>query len=97
MLEQVRRRSPTISRATVYNTLNLFAKKGLLKTQVLREGTAVFDPNVKPHHHFIDTATGRIYDIPWDAVRVSGCGALDGFEVHDHQVVMRGRRKARHP
>ena len=44
----VRDRCPTLSRATVYNTLNLFAEKGLLRTQSLKDGVAVFDPHVVP-------------------------------------------------
>lgn len=91
--EGVRRSCPTVSRATVYNTLNLLVKKGLLKPQVLKEGTVVFDPRTDMHHHFIDTRTGRIYDVPWDAVKVSGEEALPGFEVRDYQVVMRGRKR----
>jgi Fe2+ or Zn2+ uptake regulation protein len=83
----------TISRATVYNTLNLLVEKGLLKTQVLRGGTVVFDPLLEAHHHFVDEQTGRIYDIPWEAVTVTGEDSLDGFEVRDYQVVMKGRRR----
>ncbi len=90
---QVRRRCPTVSRATVYNTLNRFVEKGLLRTQVLKEGTVVFDPHVAAHHHFIDEDTGRIYDVPWDALRVSGEKALRGFEVREVQVILRGRRR----
>ena len=56
----VRQRCPTLSRATVYNTLNLFAEKGLLKLPPIKEGVAVFDPNVAPHHHFIDEETGIV-------------------------------------
>lgn len=90
--EQVRRRCPTLSRATVYNTLNRFVEKGLIRTQILKEGTVVFDPHVDAHHHFIDVETGRIYDVPWDAIKVSGEQALRGFEVLDYQVIVRGRR-----
>ena len=90
--EQVRRRCPTLSRATVYNTLNLFVDKGLLKTQVLKEGTVVFDPRVDAHHHFIDVDTGKIYDVPWQALKVSGAKALRGFDVREYQVILRGRR-----
>lgn len=93
--ERVRRRCPTVSRATVYNTLNLLVKKGLIRTQVLREGTVVFDPHVESHHHFIDTRTGRIYDIPWDAIKVVGQAALRGFEVYEYQVILRGKRRSR--
>ncbi len=93
--DRVRRRCPTISRATVYNTLNLFVRKGLLRTQILREGTVVFDPHVEAHHHFIDTDTGRIYDIPWGSLRVTGHAALKGFDVSEYQVILRGRRRVR--
>ena len=83
---------PVVSRATVYNTLNLFVEKGLIRTQVLKEGTVVFDPRIAAHHHFIDVNTGKIYDVPWDALKVSGEKALHGFEVREYQVILRGRR-----
>jgi len=95
VLAHVRRTCPTASRATVYNTLNLLAEKGLLRIQVLRGGGAVYDANTERHHHFIDERTGAIHDIPWDAVRVSGTASLDGLEVLDYQVVMRGRKRRR--
>ena len=93
--ERVQRTLPTISRATVYNTLNLFADKGLISRHVIAEGRVVYDSVVEPHHHFIDEATGRIHDVPWDAIRVTGVEGLAGFDVRTHQVVMRGRRTAR--
>ena len=90
---KVRDRCPTLSRATVYNTLNLFAEKGLLSTRTLREGVVVFDPNVHPHHHFIDEESGKVFDVPWDTLKVTGEKSLEGFEVREYQVVMRGRRR----
>lgn len=90
---KVRRRCPTISRATVYNTLNLFVKRGLLKLQVLKEGMAVFDAEVDPHHHFIDDETGKVYDVPWEMLRVTGKESLRNFNVREYQVVLRGRRR----
>jgi Fe2+ or Zn2+ uptake regulation protein len=90
---KVRDRCPTLSRATVYNTLNLFAEKGLLKTQPLKEGVVVFDPYVTPHHHFIDEETGKVLDIPWNAVKVTGEKSLRGLEVREYQVVLRGRKR----
>jgi Fur family transcriptional regulator, iron response regulator len=91
--EQVRNACPTLSRATVYNTLNLFAERGLIRTQVLKEGTVVFDPRVEAHHHFIDVETGEVHDVPWDALRVSGAQGLRGFEVREYQVILRGRKR----
>jgi Fur family iron response transcriptional regulator len=90
---RVRRRCPTLSRATVYNTLNLFVEKGLLRSHVLIEGAVVFDARVDHHHHFIDERSGTIHDVPWDAVEVTGHDRLKGFDVRDFHVVMRGRKR----
>lgn len=90
---RVQRSFPMVSRATVYNTLNLFVAKGLLRHLVLTEGKLVFDPNVDKHHHFIDEGTGRIHDLPWDALHVSRVDQLEGFEIHDYQVLLRGKKR----
>jgi len=89
---RVKARVPYISRATVYNTLNLFVAKGLLRALTLSEDSVVFDPNVEKHHHLVDES-GTIHDIPWDKVQVCNIETLKGFEIHDYQVVMRGVRK----
>lgn len=86
---------PMISRATVYNTLHLFVEKGLLRELHLAPDSVLFDPKIDRHHHFIDEDTGRIYDVPWNQIEVSNTRPLRGFEIHDYQVVMRGR--SRHP
>jgi Fur family iron response transcriptional regulator len=86
---------PMISRATVYNTLNLFVRKGLLRPLALAEGKVVFDPNVERHHHFIDDATGEIHDVPWDALDVRRVESLRGLSVREYQVVLRGRKGSR--
>ncbi len=88
---EVRARLPVISRATVYNTLNLFVRKGLLRQIQLADGKIGFDPNLEPHHHFIDEATGVVHDVPWDALEVRRVEALRGVEVREYQVVLRGR------
>jgi Fe2+ or Zn2+ uptake regulation protein len=89
---RVRKSFPMISRATVYNTLNLFVAKGLLQPLVLAEGKVVFDPKVDRHHHFIDEDTGSIHDVPWQALEVKNIQALRGYDVRQYQVVLRGRR-----
>ena len=93
--QAVKTRLPVVSRATVYNTLNLLVDEGLLQQLVLSEGRVVFDPQIEPHHHFIDERTGRIEDVPWEAVTVTGVERLPGLDVRDYQVVMRGRRRRR--
>jgi Fur family iron response transcriptional regulator len=93
----VRKDFPMISRATVYNTLNLFVDKGLLKRLPVGEGRVVYDPDLSPHHHLVDEETGVVHDIPWEAVEIPRIECVQGFEVTNCQVVMRGRRKKRTP
>jgi Fe2+ or Zn2+ uptake regulation protein len=92
VFEEARARVPMISRATVYNTLNLLVRKGLLKELVLAPGKVVFDPNLSRHHHFVDENTGAILDIAWDALEVRDVGNLRGLKVRDYQVVLHGTR-----
>lgn len=93
VLAEVLNRCPTISRATVYNTLNLLVDNDLLVSRTLRGGAVVFDPNLDPHHHLIDIESGEIHDIPWDAVEVHGVESCNGYEVQDYQVILRGRKR----
>jgi Fur family iron response transcriptional regulator len=87
---RVQTQFPMVSRATVYNTLRHFTEKGLLRELVLAEGRQVFDPKVEPHHHFVDDETGAIHDIPWGALRVGKVDELEGVEVREYMVVVRG-------
>jgi Fur family iron response transcriptional regulator len=65
----------------------------LLKQLVLAEGRVVYDPKVEPHHHFVDDESGAIEDIPWGALRVGKVDELEGVDVRDYMVVVRGRKK----
>ncbi len=91
--KRVKKQFPMVSRATIYNTLNLFVDRGLLRQFVLTEGRVVFDPMIEDHHHFIDEETGTIYDVPWDALAVPNVAKLRGFDVREYQVVMRGKKR----
>lgn len=57
-----------VSKATLYNTLRLFADRGLIR-ELMLDGTRVwFDSNVSPHYHFQDETTGALTDIATSAV-----------------------------
>jgi len=89
---------PMISLATVYNTLHLFAEKGLLRELSIAEGKVVFDCCVEPHHHIVDVETGAIHDLPWSALSVrnaKSAAAGLGFDVDEYQVVLRGKRRSK--
>ncbi len=95
VFKRVRERFPWISRATVYNTLNLFVDKGLLQRLTIAEDSVAFDPITTRHHHFIDEETGAIHDVPWERLQVCNIESLRDYDVQQYQVVMRGKLKAK--
>src|ERR1700760_3435813 len=53
LFERLRTALPTMSFATVYNTLDALAKAGLCASLSLSPGPSRFDPNMRPHHHAV--------------------------------------------
>ncbi|MBW3564884.1 MAG: transcriptional repressor [Acidobacteria bacterium] len=96
VLSKIQPNFPMISRATVYNTLHLFVERGLLREVKLGTSSVVYDANIEKHHHLIDEETGEIHDIPWDSVDVSRMDRIEGFEIQEYQVVIKGRRERSH-
>jgi Fur family transcriptional regulator, iron response regulator len=94
ILAQLRSAGARISKATVYNTLNLFAAHGLIRQLSVDGARAWFDSNVDPHYHFHDTETGALIDVPVPAVEFSRLPAPPpGTEVAGIDLVIRLRRK----
>ena len=51
-----------VSKATVYNTLGLFAEKGLLREVIVDPTKVFYDSNTHPHRHFYNVDDGRLID-----------------------------------
>jgi len=54
---------PTLSKTTVYNTLNLFTEKGAVQVLTIDDKNARYDANVSNHGHFYCRSCGKVYDI----------------------------------
>jgi Fur family iron response transcriptional regulator len=52
-----------VSKATVYNTLALFAEKGLVREVIVDPTKVFYDSNTMPHHHIYNVDNGRLADI----------------------------------
>jgi Fur family transcriptional regulator, iron response regulator len=94
ILARLRGSGARVSKATVYNTLNLFATHGLIR-QLCVDGTrAWFDSNVDAHYHFHDTETGSLTDVAVPEVEFSRLPSPPpGMEVAGIDLVIRLRRK----
>jgi len=87
--QRVRKRVMAISRDTVYRTLAMLEREGLIRKAEVLGGSARFDANLDPHHHFVCTVCGTVKDfrsetldrlpIP-QAARV--LGSIESAQVH---------------
>ena len=84
-----------VSKATVYNTLNLFREQGLLRTVDVDPTRQFYDSSTGPHHHFYNVDTGELTDIPLESVMLQVDTALPpGTEPVGVEVVIRVRRRS---
>jgi Fur family iron response transcriptional regulator len=72
----IRASGSRVSKATVYNTLNLFCERGLLRTVEVDPTRQFYDSTIEAHHHFYNVDTGELIDIPTGAVTLNVNTAL---------------------
>ncbi len=81
-----------VSKATVYNTLNLFCERGLVRTVEVDPARQFYDSSIEAHHHFFNVDTGELTDIPLQSVTLNVAAALPpGTEQTGVDVVIRVR------
>lgn len=95
ILANLRASGARVSKATVYNTLNLFASHGLIRQLSVDGARAWFDSNVDAHYHFHDVSSGALIDVPVPDVEFSRLPPPPpGTEVAGIDLVIRLRKKA---
>ncbi len=63
---EVSRAFPTISLATVYNTLDTLERLGELQVVAIDPARKRYDPDTRPHHHAMCTECRTIQDVHTD-------------------------------
>jgi Fur family iron response transcriptional regulator len=63
ILAVVNSNGPIASKATIYNTLGLFARKGLVREVIVDPSKVFYDSNTSAHHHFYNVDSGELTDI----------------------------------
>ena len=63
ILAVVNSNGPIASKATIYNTLGLFARKGLVREVIVDPSKVFYDSNTSEHHHFYNLDSGELTDI----------------------------------
>lgn len=94
IIQTLAERGTDVSKATVYNTLNLFAAKGLVKPLQVDPDRGLFDSNMRPHYHFHVEDTGELIDVPPGDLEFARLPPLPpGTESVAVDVVIRVRRQ----
>ncbi len=83
--QALRKRFPTMSLSTVYNTLRSLQKDGRIHELAVGCGKGRFDPESEPHHHLVCLECRTIVDVKKDFELVLAPAEAKGFHVlHSH-------------
>ncbi len=80
---------PTLSKTTVYNTLKLFEKSGLINNVTIDETEIRYDAVKKTHGHFKCEECGKIYDFDYD-YKTLGFSGLEKFNIQKTDLNIKG-------
>lgn len=80
---------PTLSKSTVYNTLDLFINNELVKLLSIEDTEARYDILTNNHGHFKCMSCGEIYNFSIDIENLT-IDELDGFMINDKNVYFKG-------
>ena len=88
----VNERHSETSKATVYNTLNLFVRSKLIREVFVDPSKVFYDPNTDPHYHIYNVELGELTDIDASDVTISGLPELpEGMLTEGMDVIIRVR------
>ena len=83
-----------VSKATVYNTLGLFAEKGLVREVIVDPSKVFYDSNCSDHHHFYDIDSCTLTDIDARQIAVGGLPDVPAGKIVDRvDVIVRVRSR----
>jgi len=83
-----------VSKATIYNTLNLFAASGLIRQLSVGSDRCWFDSNTSAHYHFHDLDSGALTDVELGDVEFQRLPQPPaGMQVDGIELVIKLRRK----
>lgn len=85
---------PSISKATVYRTLNKMAETGQALKVPVSSGAGHFDDTLRPHNHIVCTSCGRVDDVevslPHSAGEVIASAHAPGYQITGYEFLFQG-------
>jgi Fur family iron response transcriptional regulator len=82
-----------VSKATVYNTLGLFARSGLINEVIVDPTKVFYDSNTTRHQHFFNVDTGELIDFESGDINLENLPELpEGTRAEAVDVIIRVRQ-----
>jgi Fur family ferric uptake transcriptional regulator/Fur family peroxide stress response transcriptional regulator len=81
--------APTLSKTTVYNTLNLFAEQGAILEITIDDRHVRYDSNITQHAHFQCKQCGSVHDLPVPG-KLADKKQIGGFRITESQLYYKG-------
>jgi len=95
ILATVNNRHSETSKATVYNTLNLFLERKLIREVIVDPHKVFYDPNTNAHHHIYNLDTGELTDIDASQIEIAGLPQPpEGMVTDGIDIIVRVRSRA---
>lgn len=93
VLAAVNQEGDEVSKATVYNTLGVFAQRGLIREVIVDPSKVFYDTNLRKHHHLYYSDTGELEDVADESVQISKLPELPPhLNIEDVDVIIRVHR-----
>ena len=93
VLVAVNQEDDEVSKATVYNTLGVFAQHGLLREVIVDPSKVFYDSNLSKHHHLYYSDSGELEDIADENIEISKMPDLPSdLQIEDVDVIIRVHR-----
>lgn len=92
IFEETRAAMPSISQATVYNSLRFLVQIGLVREITFGNGASRFDRETSRHDHAICTHCGALvdFDLPLAPELARAAARRSGFQLESLEMTLRG-------
>ena len=94
IIDRLRENGSSVSKATVYNTLNLFGERGIAREIMVDPVRKIYDSTRDHHYHYYNVDTGELTDISPESVALSQQPGLPaGTEQLGVDIVIRVKKR----
>ena len=89
ILSEMKKELPTLSKSTVYKTLNAFVEAQMLREITIEDNEIRYEYNLMDHGHFKCEKCGSVYDFNID-FGILQSDEIDDFKITDKNVYFKG-------